>query len=45
MPLSGDDIFKTRQLIKSEDVKEVKLVVKDKNGRHEFSLHKAIILD
>lgn len=45
MPLSGDDVFKIMQLIKNENVKEVKLVVKDKESQHELILHKAIILD
>jgi hypothetical protein len=45
MLLSGDNIFKTRQLIKNEDVKEVKLLVKDKEGQREVILHKAMILN
>ena len=45
IPLNGDDIFKARQLIKNEDVKEIILVVKDKEGRREVSLHKEMLLD
>ena len=44
-PLNGDDIFKARQLIKNEDVKEIKLVVKDKEGQREVSLRKEMLLD
>jgi len=43
-PLHGDDIFKTRRLIKNEDVKEIRLVVKDKDGQREVILHKEILL-
>jgi len=44
-PLNGDDIFKTRQLIKNEDVKEIILVVKDKDGQRKVSLHKEMLFD
>ena len=43
-PLKGDDIFETRQLIKKEGVKEIILVVKNKEGQHEVSLHKEMLL-
>jgi predicted aspartyl protease len=43
-PLHGDDIFKVRQLIKNEDVKEIILVVMDKEGQREVSLHKEMLL-
>jgi C-terminal processing protease CtpA/Prc len=45
MPLSGDDIFKTRQLIKNEDVIEVKLVVKDKEDQRVVVLHKEMLFN
>lgn len=44
MPLNDDDIFKTRQLIKNEGVKEIILVVKNKEGQREVSLHKEMLL-
>jgi len=44
MPVSSDDIFKLRQLLTEENLKDVKLVVKDKEGRHEVSLHKEMLL-
>lgn len=45
MPLGSGDIFKLRQLITSENQKDVKLVVKNKEGRHEVSLHKEMLLE
>lgn len=42
--LNGDDIFKARQLIRNEDVKEIMLVVKDKEGQREVSLQKEMLL-
>lgn len=45
MPVSSDDIFRLRQLSYNRELKDVKLVVKDKEGRHEVSLHKEMLLD
>ncbi len=45
MPVRSGDIFKLRQLLTDENLKEVKLVVKDKEGQHEVSLHKEMLLD
>jgi len=45
MPVSSGDIFKLRQLLTNENLKEVRLVVKDKEGQHEVSLHKEMLLD
>ena len=44
MPFSGDAIFELRQLIRDENVKEIKLVVKDEEGQREVVLHKEMIL-
>jgi len=45
MPVSSGDIFRLRQLINNEDMKDIKLVIKDKEGQHEVSLHKEMLLD
>ena len=45
MPFSGDAIFELRQLIRDENVKEVKLVVKDKEDQREVILYKEMLLD
>ncbi len=42
-PLTGDDIFKLRQLFEKESVKEIRLVVKDKEGQHEIHLQKEML--
>lgn len=44
-PINGDDISKLRQLVKNENIKDVKFVVKDKEGQHEVSLKKRMLLD
>jgi hypothetical protein len=44
-PFNGDAIFELRQLIRDENVKEVKLVVKDKEGSRKVILHKEMLLD
>lgn len=43
--LIGDDIFELRQLLENESVKDIKLVVKNKEGQREISLHKDMLLD
>jgi len=45
MPVSSDDIFKLRQLLTDENLKDVKLVVKNKERQREVSLHKKMLLD
>jgi predicted aspartyl protease len=44
-PLTGDDIFELRQLLEKESVKDIRLVVKDKEGRHEIHLQKEMLFD
>jgi predicted aspartyl protease len=44
-PFNGDAIFELRQHIRDENVKEVKLVVKDEEGQREVILHKEMLLD
>ncbi|UCE41048.1 MAG: aspartyl protease family protein [Candidatus Aminicenantes bacterium] len=43
--LIGDDIFELRQFLEKESVKDIKLVVKNKEGQHEISLQKELLLD
>jgi predicted aspartyl protease len=43
MPLTGDEIFKMRKLIKNEDVEEISLVVKGKKGQRPVVLHKEML--
>jgi predicted aspartyl protease len=45
MTVSSDDIFKLRQLLTNENLKDIKLIVKDKEGQHEVSLHKEMLLN
>jgi hypothetical protein len=45
MPVSSGDIFKLRQLLTDENLKDVKLVVKNKERQREVSLHKKMLLD
>ena len=45
MPVSSDGIFKLRQLLTDENLKGVKLVVKDNEGQYEVNLHKEMLLD
>lgn len=45
MPVSSDDIFELRQLLKDENLKEVNLAVKDKEGQHGVNLRKEMLLD
>jgi len=44
-PLNGDDIFELRQLLEKESTKDIKLVVKDKEGQREIRLQKEMLLD
>jgi len=44
-PLKGDDIFALRQLVNSENEKDIELIVKDKEGQRDVSLHKKMILN
>lgn len=44
MPVRSDDIFKLRQLLTDENLKEVKLIVKNRESQHEVSLHKEMLL-
>jgi S1-C subfamily serine protease len=41
--LNGDDIFELRQLFEKESVKEIRLVVKGKEGQHEIHLQKEML--
>ena len=43
-PYIGDDIFELRQLLNEEDLKEVKIAVRNRDGHQEIALHKEMIL-
>jgi predicted aspartyl protease len=44
-PLNADDIFKIRQLIKNEDMKEIRVVFKNQEGQREVRLQKEMLFD
>ncbi len=45
MSFSGDDVFKLRQLLNNENLKNIELVVKDRQGQRKLILHKEMLLN
>lgn len=44
-PLEDNDIYELRQFLEKRSTKDIKLVVKDKDGQHEINLQKEMLLD